>query len=200
MDGCESWTVKKAEHWRIDVLELWCWRTLESPLDSKESKPVNPKGNRPWIFIARTCWSWSSNTLATWCKELSYWKRPCCWERLRAGGEGDNRGWDGWTASPTLCRWVCVVFGSWWWTGKLVCWCPWGHKESDTTEQLNWPELTLTSHTLLRDKKRVRSLQQTWDFAESFRNYLHLIFLSWVLRPSIWSLSINILIINFWSN
>ena len=51
MDGCESWTVKKAEHWRIDVLELWCWRTLESPLGCKDIKQVNPKGNQPWVFI-----------------------------------------------------------------------------------------------------------------------------------------------------
>ena len=51
---CESWTIKKAEHWRIDDFKLWCWRTLESPLGSKEIKPVNPKGNQSWIFIGRT--------------------------------------------------------------------------------------------------------------------------------------------------
>ena len=56
------------------------------------------------------CWSWNSNPLATWCEELTHWKRPWCWERLKVGGEGDNRGWDGWMASPS--------FGSWWWAGK----------------------------------------------------------------------------------
>ena len=71
--GCESWTIKKAEHWRIDAFELWCWRkTLESPLDCKEIKPVYLRGDQTWIFIGRTDWSWSSNTLATWCKELTH--------------------------------------------------------------------------------------------------------------------------------
>ena len=64
------------------------------------------------------CWSWNFNTLATWCKELTHWKRPWCWERLRAGGEGDDRGWDDWMASPTRWTWVWVSSGSWWWTGK----------------------------------------------------------------------------------
>ena len=64
------------------------------------------------------CWSWNSNTLATWCKELTHLKRPWCWERLRAGEEGDDRGWDGWMASPTQWTWVWVGSGSWWWTGR----------------------------------------------------------------------------------
>ena len=64
------------------------------------------------------CWSWNSNILATWCKELTHWKRPWCWERLKAGGERDNRGWDGWMASPTQWTWVCINSGSWWWTGR----------------------------------------------------------------------------------
>ena len=65
------------------------------------------------------CWSWNSNTLATWCKELTHWKRPWCWERLKARGEGDDRGWDGWTASSTRWAWVWASSRSWWWTGKL---------------------------------------------------------------------------------
>ena len=64
------------------------------------------------------CWSWNSNTLATWCEELIYLKRPWCWERLRAGGEGDDRGWDGWMASLTQWTWVWVNCGYWWWTGR----------------------------------------------------------------------------------
>ena len=64
------------------------------------------------------CWSWNSNTLATWCEELTHWKRPWCWKRRKAGGEGDDRGWDGWMAS--LTRWTCIwaSSGSWWWTGR----------------------------------------------------------------------------------
>ena len=64
------------------------------------------------------CWSWNSNTLATWCEELTHLKRPWCWERLRAGGEGDDRGWGGWMASPNQQTWVWVNSRSWWWTGR----------------------------------------------------------------------------------
>ena len=64
-------------------------------------------------------WSWSSKSLITWCKELTHWKRPWCWERLKAGGEGGNRGWDGWMASPTQWTWICTSSGSWCRTGKL---------------------------------------------------------------------------------
>ena len=64
------------------------------------------------------CWSWNSNTLATWCEELTLWKRPWCWERLKAGGEGDDRGWDGWMASLTPWTWVWASSRGWWWTGR----------------------------------------------------------------------------------
>ena len=65
------------------------------------------------------CWSWNSSTLATWSEELTHWQRPWCWERLRAGEDGDDRGWDGWMASLTQWKWVWVTSGSWWWTGRL---------------------------------------------------------------------------------
>ena len=74
----------------------------------------------------------------TWCEELTYWKRPWCWERLEAGGEGDNRGWDGWMASPTRWTWVWVGSGSGDEQGSLACCSPCGRKELDTTERLNW--------------------------------------------------------------
>ena len=64
------------------------------------------------------CWSWNSNTLATWCKELTHLKRPWCWERWKVGGEGNDRGWDGWMASSTQRTWVWVNSRSWWWTGR----------------------------------------------------------------------------------
>ena len=64
------------------------------------------------------CWSWNSNTLATWCEELIHWKRCWCWERLKAKEEGDDRGWDGWMASPTQWIWLWVNYRSWWWTGR----------------------------------------------------------------------------------
>ena len=75
-------------------------------------------GEFEMFICGSACWSWNSNTLATWCEELTHWKRPWCWEILKAGGEGDNREWDGWMASPTQWTWVWASSGSWWWTGK----------------------------------------------------------------------------------
>ena len=72
-------------------------------------------------------------------EELTPWKRPWCWETLK-GGEGDNRGCDGWMASPTWWTWVWASSGSWWLTGSLAWWSPWDHKELVTTEQLNWTD------------------------------------------------------------
>ena len=95
LDCKESWALKNWCFWTV-VLE----KTLESPLDSKEIHPVHPKGNQPWIFSGRAH-AETPNTLATWCEELTHWKRPWCWARLKVGGEGDDRGWDNWMASPT---------------------------------------------------------------------------------------------------
>ena len=118
MYGCKSWTIKKAECRRIDAFELWCWRRLlRVPLDCKEVQSVHPKGDQSWVFNGRTG-SWNSSTLATWCGELAHLNRLWCCKRLRAGGEGDNRGWDGWMAPPTWWTWVWVDSGSWWWTGR----------------------------------------------------------------------------------
>ena len=101
------WELENKESW---VLKNWCFwtvvlkKTLESPLDSTE--------------IQDWCWSWNSNTLAIWCKEVTHWKRPWCWERLKVGGEGDNTGWDGWMASLTQWTWIWASSWSWWWTEK----------------------------------------------------------------------------------
>ena len=114
MYGWESWTIKRAEHWRIDAFELWCW----SPSDCKEFQPVHPKGGQSWVFIGRT--DVEAETPIFWPRDAKNWligKEPWCWERLKAGGEGDDRGWDGWMASPTWWTRVWVNSGSWWWTG-----------------------------------------------------------------------------------
>ena len=127
--GCESWIIKKAECGQIDAFELCCWRRLKSPLVCEEIQPVHPKGNQSCIFIERNSfWSWNSNTLATWCEELTPLKRPWCWEWLKVGAEGDNRGWDGCMASPTQCTWVWVGSGVHDGQGSLSYCCPWGHK------------------------------------------------------------------------
>ena len=113
-------------------------KTLGSPLDCKVIQPVHCKGNQSWIFIRRTDTEAEIPILlTTWCEELTHWKRPWCWERLKVGGEGDDRGWDGWMASLTQWTQVWVSSSSWWRTGSLACCSSWGCKESDTTEWLN---------------------------------------------------------------
>ena len=88
------------------------------------------------------CWSWNSNTLATWCEELTHWKIPWCWERLKVGGEGDDRGWDGWMASLNRWTWVRASSGSWWWTGKPGVLQSMGLQRvgHDWVTELNWIE------------------------------------------------------------
>ena len=119
MYGCESWTVKKAEHRRIDAFELWCWRRLLR-VPGLQGDPTSPFWRRSALgFLWKEwCSNWNSSTLATSCEELSHWKRLWCWEGLGAGREGGDRGWDGWMASLTRWTWVWVNSGSWWWTGR----------------------------------------------------------------------------------
>ena len=94
------------------------------------------------------CWSLNSNTLAIWCKELTHWKRPWCWERLKAGREGDIKGWDGWMASSTRWTWVWVDPGSDG-QGGLACCSSWGRKELEMTERLKLTELRWIREMLL---------------------------------------------------
>ena len=116
---CESWTVKKAECWRINAFKLWCWRRLlRVPWTAGRSNKSIPKIISPQYSWKDQCWSWSSNTLATCCEGLTHWNRPWCWARSKAGVEVDNRGWDGWMASPTWWRRVWTSSGSWWWKAK----------------------------------------------------------------------------------
>ena len=141
LDYKESWVPKNWCFWTV-VLE----KTLESPLDCKEIQPVHPKGDQSWIFIGRT--DVEAETPILWppdAKNLTHWKRPWCWDRLKAGGEGDDRGWDGWMASPTWWMWVWASSMSWCGQGGLVCCSPWGHKESGTTEWVNWTEPNITN-------------------------------------------------------
>ena len=117
--GCESWSVKKAECQRIDAFELWCWRRLLRVLwNARKSNQSILKEISPGCSLKGLMLKLKLKYFGTWCKELTHLKRPWCWERLRAGGEGDDRGWDGWMASPTQWTWVWVDSGSWWWTGR----------------------------------------------------------------------------------
>ena len=104
--------------------------------------PVNPKGNQSWLFTGRTDAEAETptNTLATWCKKLTHLKRLRCWERLKAGGEGADRGWDGWMASPTRWTWVEQAPGVGDGQGRLACCSPWGCKRvrHDWATELNF--------------------------------------------------------------
>ena len=123
MYGCESWTVNKAERWRLDAFELWCWRRLlRVPWTARRSNQsilneVSPGCSLEGLML-------KLQYFGHLMRRVDSLKRLWCWEGLGAGGEGDNRGWDGWMASPTrwtsLTRWtwVSVNSGSWWWTGR----------------------------------------------------------------------------------
>ena len=116
--GCESWTIRKAEYWRINAFELWCWRRLlRVPWTAKRShqsilRDINLEYPLEGLMLKL------NNALATWCEETTHWKRPWCWERGRVGEEGDDRGWDGWMASLTQRTWLLAKPRRWWRTGK----------------------------------------------------------------------------------
>ena len=145
MYGCESWTIKSTKEWML----LNCgvgedsWESfglqgdLTSPFWRKSVLNIHWKD---W------CWSWNSKTLATWCEELTHWKRPWCWERLKEGEEGDNRGWDGCMASLTQWPWVWVSSGSWWWTGKPGVLQSMGLQRvgHDWATELNWKTMSIS--------------------------------------------------------
>ena len=111
-----------------------------------QGEPTSPFWRRSALGVLwrEWWWSWNFSTLGTSCEELTHWKRLWCWEGLGAGGEGDDRGWDGWMASPTRWKWVFWTPGVGDGQGGLACCYSWGRKESDTTEQLNWTELYLS--------------------------------------------------------
>ena len=142
MCGCESWTKKKAECRRTDAFELYCWRSWESLRLQGDPTSLSWRKSVLTIHWKDWCWSWNSNTLATW-YELTHLKRPWCWERLKAGGEGGNRGWDGWMASLTQWTGVWVNSGCLWWTGRPGVMRFMGSQRvgHDWMIVLNWTEL-----------------------------------------------------------
>ena len=139
LDYEESWVPKNWSIWTV-MLE----KTLESPLDCKEIQPVHPKGDQSWIFIVRTDVEAETPILRPilWREELTHWKRPWCWERLKAGGDGDDSGWGGWMASLTQRTWVWVNSRSLSWTGRPGVLQSMGSQRVgyDQATELNWTE------------------------------------------------------------
>ena len=129
MYGCESWTKKKVECWRIDASELWCWRRLLRVLwttrRSNQSilKEISPECSLEGLMLKLKLQCFG---------HLTHWKRPWCWEGLKFGGEGDDREWDSWMASLTWQTWVWASSGSWWWTGKPAVLQSMGSQKSRT--------------------------------------------------------------------
>ena len=107
-----------------------------------QGDPTSPSWRRSVLGVhwKDWCWSWNSHTLATWCEELTHWKRPWCWDGLGAWGEGDDRGWDSWMISLTWWTWVWVNSGSWWWTGRpgMLRFLGSQRVRHDWATELNW--------------------------------------------------------------
>ena len=153
MYGCESWTGKKGEHWRIDAFELWLEKTLESPLNCKEIQPVHPKGNQSWVFIGRTDAEAETPILIRPhdVKNWIIWKDPDAgkdWRWEEKGTEGEMVGWHHWLNGHEFEQALGAGEGQGslaWGQGSLACCSPWAHKESDTTERLNWRSFLVKS-------------------------------------------------------
>ena len=131
---CLPWVSEQWTPWDA-VMQLahpGGWRVIQSATGYSAAHPAYGTGSysdlQELLFMSHFasrqcdwkdwCWSWNSNTLGTWCEELTRLRRPWCWERLKAGAEEDDRGWDGWMASPTQWTWIWVDSGSCWWTGR----------------------------------------------------------------------------------
>ena len=140
MYGCESWTIKKAEHRRIDVFELWCWRRLlRFPWTARRSNQSILRENSLECSLEGLMLKLKLQYFGHWCEELTHLKRPWCWKRLKAEGEGDDRGWHH-RLNGCESEWTPVVGDG---QGGLACCGSWGRKELDTIEWLNWTELKI---------------------------------------------------------
>ena len=144
--GCDSWTVKKAEWWRIVAFELWCWRRLlRVPWAARRSKQSILKGISPEYSLEGL----TLKLKLQYFGHLTHSKRPCCWKRFKVGGEGDNRGWDGWMASPT--RWIRVwVSSGSWWRAAVHGVAKSQTRQSNWTE-MNWKQSCVTSRDSAQD-------------------------------------------------
>ena len=148
MYGCETWTIKKAEHWRIDAFEVWCWRRLESPLDCKEIQPVHSKGDQSWVFFGRTNAEAIIPILGHLMQRADSFEKTLMLGKIEGwrwrGWQDEMVGWYHWLNGHEFEQTLGVGDGQ----GCLV-WCSlWGHKELDMTEQLNCTELNWCRITL----------------------------------------------------
>ena len=142
----QCWAVKKAERWRIDTFELWCWRKLlRVPWTARRSNQSILKEISPGCSLEGLRLKPKLQYVGHLCEELTHWKRPWCWKGFGTGGEGDDRGWDGWMASLTRWTWVWANSGSWWWTGRpgVLQFMESQRIRHDWATELNWTELSV---------------------------------------------------------
>ena len=186
MYGCESWTIKKAEHWRIDAFELWCWRRLlRVPWTARRSNQFILEETSPECSLERLMWKLKLQNLGHLMRRADSLAKTLMLERLKAVGEGTDRGWEGWMASPTQWTWVWVNSGSWWWTewpgvlwsmGSQRVWHNWETK-------MNWTELMGLDAMI--SVFWVLSFKSAFSFSSSFFFFFSFIFISWRLLYNI---------------
>ena len=143
MYGYESWTTKKAKCWRIDAFELWCWRKLlRVPWTARRFNQSILKEISPGCSLEGLMLKLKLQYFGRLMRSVDSWKSPWCWEGLEAGGEGEDRGCDGWMASPTRWTWVWVNSRSWWWTGRPgMLWFLGSQRVGhDWATEVNWTE------------------------------------------------------------
>ena len=141
MYGCESWTVKKAERWRINAFELWCWRRLlRVPWTARRSNQSILKEFNPGCSLEGQMLKLKLQYFGHLMGRADSLEKTWCWEGLGAGGEGDDRGWDGCMTSSTQCTWVWVNSGIWWWTGRpgVLQFMESQRVRHDWATELNW--------------------------------------------------------------
>ena len=140
--GCESWTMKKTEHWRIDACELWCWRRLlRVPWTARRSNQSIRKEISPGISLEGMMLKLKLQYFGHLMQRVDSLENTLMLGGMGAGGEGDDRGWDGWMASLTRWTWVWVNSGSWWWTWRPGVLQFMGSQRVDVSKWLNWTEL-----------------------------------------------------------
>ena len=140
----QLWQQNVSRDWQMSAGWVGGWRELPSSENhhSRSNQSILKESVLD-VHWKDWCWSWNSNTLTTWCEELAHLKRPWRWEILRAGGEGDDRGWDGWMASLSRWTWVWVDSGGWWWTGRpgMLQFMGSQRVRHNWATELNWTEL-----------------------------------------------------------
>ena len=140
MYGCEIWTIKKAEQWRIDAFELWCWRRLENSLGCKRSNQSILKEVSPGCSLEGLMLKLKLQYFGHHMRRVDSLEKSLMLGEIGGRRRRDARGWDGWMASPTQWTWIWVNSRRWWWTGRPGVLQNMGRKESDMTERLNWTD------------------------------------------------------------